>query len=143
MPFHPFLVHFPIAFLFGAMILHGIHLWRHNWICRAVGLWMIGLAALSSIFASISGGHELKKAGEIGYPIEVIQMMNRHELMGNIITWGTIIFFICWVYLFFKRMDDRRIDKLAMAFIMLLVILVSSTAYLGEQLVWVHGVGTP
>ena len=142
-PLHPALVHFPIALLYGAMILHAIHLWRHNWICRVVGMWLLGLAALSSIFASITGNWELTKAGEIGYPTAVIEMMSRHELMGNIVTWGSIIICIGWVSLFFKRMDDRRIDKLAMAFLVLLVMIVSFTAYLGGQLVWVHGVGTP
>ena len=143
LPLHPILVHFPIAFLYGAMILHGIHLWRHNWICRVVGMWMLGLAALCSIFASITGQWELTKAGEAGYPIEIIELMSRHELMGNMLTWGSSLIFIGWVYLFFENMDDRRIDKLAMAFLVLLVIIVSFTAYLGGQLVWIHGVGTP
>ena len=106
-------------------------------------MWLLGLAALSSIFASITGEWELTKAGETGYPTAAIEMMSRHELMGNIVTWGSIIICIGWVYLFFKRMDDRRIDKLAMAFLVLLVMIVSFTAYLGGQLVWVHGVGTP
>ena len=143
LPLHPTLVHFPIALLYGAMILHGIHLWRHNWICRVVGMWMLGLAALCSIFASITGQWELTKAGEAGYSTEIIELMSRHELMGNMLTWGSSLICIGWVYLFFKNMDDRRIDKLAMAFLVLLVIIVSFTAYLGGQLVWIHGVGTP
>ena len=143
LPLHPILVHFPIAFLYGAMILHGIHLWRHNWICRVVGMWMLGLAALCSIFASITGQWELTKAGEAGYSTEIIELMSRHELMGNMLTWGSSLICIGWVYLFFKNMDDRRIDKLAMAFLVLFVIIVSFTAYLGGQLVWIHGVGTP
>jgi uncharacterized membrane protein len=69
--------------------------------------------------------------------------MNRHELMGNIVTWGSITIFLIWIYLFFKNMEDRRIDILALAFLTLLVGMVSFTAYLGGQLVWVHGVGTP
>ena len=40
-------------------------------------------------------------------------------------------------------MEDRRVDILALAFLVLLVGMVSFTAYLGGQLVWVHGVGTP
>jgi uncharacterized membrane protein len=63
--------------------------------------------------------------------------------MGNIVTWGSITIFLIWIYLFFKNMEDRRIDILALAFLTLLVGMVSFTAYLGGQLVWVHGVGTP
>ena len=69
--------------------------------------------------------------------------MKLHEIMGNIITWGSIIFFISWIYLFFNYMDDKRVDKLMFAFLFLLVGFVFFTAYLGGTLVWVHGVGTP
>lgn len=143
LPLHPFLVHFPIAFLFGALVLHAIHLWRPNWICRVVSLWLLGLSTIFSIFSSVSGEWELIKAGEKAYPSEVIELINLHETMGNIITWGSIIFFISWIYLFFNYMDDKRIDKLMFAFLFLFVGLVFFTAYLGGTLVWIHGVGTP
>ncbi|MBT3479673.1 MAG: DUF2231 domain-containing protein [Candidatus Marinimicrobia bacterium] len=142
-PLHPAIVHFPIALLYGALILHSIHLWRPNWICRVVGMWLLGLAAAFSIFAAITGEREATKAGQVGYSTEIIELMNRHELMGNIVTWGSIILCLGWVYLFFKNMEDRRIDILALAFLILMVIIVSFTSYLGGQLVWVHGVGTP
>ena len=143
LPFHPFLVHFPIAFLFGALVLHTIHLYKPNWTCRVASLWLVGLSTIFSIFASISGEWELIKAGEKGYPSEVIELMKLHEIMGNIITWGSIIFFISWIYLFFNYMDDKRIDRLMFAFLFLLVGFVFFTAYLGGTLVWIHGVGTP
>jgi uncharacterized membrane protein len=104
-PLHPALVHFPIAFLYGALILHSIHLWRPNWICRVVGMWLLGLAATISIFAAMTGEREVAKAGQMGYSTEI--------------------------------------DSLAFAFLLLLVTIVSFTSYLGGQLVWVHGVGTP
>ena len=143
LPFHPFLVHFPIAFLFGALVLHTIHLCKPNWNCRVLSLWLVGLSTIFSIFASISGEWELIKAREKGYPSEIIELMKLHEIMGNIITWGSIIFFISWIYLFFNYMDDKRIDRLMFAFLFLLVGFVFFTAYLGGTLVWVHGVGTP
>ena len=142
-PLHPTLVHFPIAFLYGALILHAIQLWRPYWICRVIGLWLLGMAAFFGIFASIAGEKDLAHAGQVGYSSEIIELMNRHELMGNIVVWGSIIFFIAWITLFFKNMRDIRIDKLAFAFLLLLVAVVSFSAYLGGQLVWVHGVGTP
>ncbi|MBC8346417.1 MAG: DUF2231 domain-containing protein [Candidatus Marinimicrobia bacterium] len=142
-PLHPALVHFPIAFLYGAFILHAIQLWRPYWICRVIGLWLLGMAAFFAIFASIAGEREMIRAGQVGYSTEIIEIMNRHELMGNIVVWGSIILFIVWITLFFKNMKDRRIDILAFAFLFLLVGIVTFSAYLGGQLVWVHGVGLP
>jgi len=142
-PLHPALVHFPIAFLYGALILHAIQIWRPNWMCRVIGIWILGLSVALSIFSALTGEKEAARAGQVGYSTEILEIMNRHELMGNIVTWGSITIFLVWIYLFFKNMEDRRIDILALAFLTLLVGMVSFTAYLGGQLVWVHGVGTP
>ena len=142
-PLHPALVHFPIAFLYGALILHAIQLWRPNWMCRVIGMWLLGLSAALSIFSALTGEKEAARADQVGYSTEILEIMNRHELMGNIVTWGSITIFLVWIYLFFKNMEDRRVDILALAFLVLLVGMVSFTAYLGGQLVWVHGVGTP
>ena len=73
--FHPFLVHFPIAFLFGAFIFHSIHLIQSNWISKTIGLWLVGLSAMFSIFASITGEWELAKAGKNNYSTEIISLM--------------------------------------------------------------------
>ncbi len=142
-PLHPTLVHFPIALLYGALILHGIQLWRPHWMSRIIGLWLLGMSAVISIVASIAGQREMIRAGQIGYSTEIIEIMNRHEFMGNIVVWGSITLFIIWITLFFKNMEDHRVDILAFAFLALLVSTVSFTAYLGGQLVWVHGVGIP
>ena len=142
-PLHPTLVHFPIALLYSALILHGIQLWRPHWMSRIIGLWLLGMSAVISIIASIAGQREMIRAGQIGYSTEIIEIMNRHEFMGNIVVWGSITLFIIWITLFFKNMEDHRVDILAFAFLALLVSAVSFTAYLGGQLVWVHGVGIP
>jgi len=143
LPFHPFFVHFPIAFLFGALIFHSVYLFKPNWISRVISLWLVGLSTIFSIFASISGEKELIKAGEKGYSSEILELMKLHEIIGNIITWGSIVFFITWVYMFFNYKDDKRIDKLILAFLFLFVGLVFFTSYLGGTLVWIYGVGTP
>ena len=83
-PYHPILVHFPIAFLLGAFFLQGVHLYRPNWICRVVGMWLLGLAAFFSIFAAITGQWELTKAGKIGYDMKILEIISLHETMGNI-----------------------------------------------------------
>ena len=56
---------------------------------------------------------------------------------------GTGLFFIAWVYLLFKYKNDIRLDRLALAFLLLLFMIVTVSAYTGGQLVYIHGVGTP
>ncbi len=71
-PLHPALVHFPIAFLYGALILHAIQLWRPHWMCRIIGLWLLGMSAVISIATPIAGGREMISAGPKAYSTETI-----------------------------------------------------------------------
>jgi len=73
----------------------------------------------------------------------VLETIQRHELLGNIIAWGSIIVLIFWVYFFLKDMDDRRVDYLALAFLGLLAGMVVFTSYLGGTLAFIYGVGKP
>jgi len=141
LPLHPFFVHFPIGFLVGALILHAVHLIRPNWICRVIGLWLTGLSGISSMLASITGQWEFNKTLSQDYSQEIIQILERHQMLGNIVTWGTIVFFVIWVSLFFKKISDYRIDKIAFFILLILVGVVLFTAYLGGTLVWKFGVG--
>ena len=142
-PLHPAIVHFPIALITTALILHGIQLWKPNWLGRVVGMWLMGLATIFSIAAVLTGQKEAAKAGEIGYPTETLIFIERHETLGKIVVWGAILFFVSWVYLFLKYKNDLRIDRLALAFLLLLFLIVTVSAYTGGQLVYIHGVGTP
>ena len=142
-PLHPAIVHFPIALITAALILHGIQLWKPNWLSRVVGLWLMGLATISAIAAVLTGQKEATKASGIGYPTETLVLMERHETIGNIVVWGSILFFIGWIYLFLKYKNDIRLDRLALAFLLLLFMIVTISAYTGGQLVYIHGVGTP
>jgi len=143
LPLHPAIVHFPIALITTALILHGIQLWKSNWLGRVVGLWLMGLATIFSIAAVLSGKKEAVKSGEIGYPTETLIFIERHETIGNIVVWGSILFFVGWIYLFLKYKNDIRLDRLALAFLLLLFMIVTISAYTGGQLVYIHGVGTP
>ena len=140
-PLHPFIVHFPIGFLVAALILQTVHLLRPNWICRIVGLWLTGLSSVALLFASITGQAEYKKALNKDNSMEVMTMLDQHQLIGNIITWTTIVFFIVWLYLYFKKMEDRRIDKISQIVLLVIVAAVFFTARIVCKLVWEYGVG--
>ena len=96
-----------------------------------------------SIAATLTGQNEAARAGQVGYDTSVIEIINRHELLGNITAWGSVTLLIFWVYFFLKDMEDRRVDKLALVLLGLLSAIVIFNSYLGGTLTFIHGVGTP
>ena len=75
------------------------------------------------------------------YSSQVINILETHKLMGNILTWVLIVFTVIWVNVFFKKMDDRRIDIVAFIVLLSLTIGITITSYFGGTLVWEYGVG--
>ena len=140
-PLHPLLIHFPIGFIFAALILHSIYLLKPNWACRIGSIWLTGFSALFSLLASISGQLEYKKAIAMDYSSEILETLENHQTVGNIFTWTLIVFTLIWINFFFKRMDDKRIDVLAFFILLSLTFGVIITSYLGGTLVWEYGVG--
>ena len=140
-PYHPLLIHFPIGFIFAALIMHCIYLFRANWTSRIVSIWLTGFAALFSLLASISGQIEYQKALSKDYSSQVINILETHKLMGNILTWVLIVFTVIWVNVYFKKMVDRRIDIVAFIVLLSITIGITITSYFGGTLVWEYGVG--
>ena len=140
-PYHPLLIHLPIGFIFAALIMHSIYLLRANWTCRIVSLWLTGFAAFFSLLASISGQLEYQKALSKNYSSQVVNILETHKLMGNVLTWILIAFVIIWVNVFLNKMDDRRIDVVAFIILLCITIGIMITSYFGGTLVWEYGVG--
>ena len=140
-PYHPLLIHLPIGFIFAALIMHCIYLFRANWTRRIVSIWLTGFAALFSLLASISGQIEYQKALSKDYSSQVINILETHKLMGNILTWVLIVFTVIWVNVYFKKMVDRRIDIVAFIVLLSITIGITLTSYFGGTLVWEYGVG--
>ena len=141
LPLHPSIVHFPIALFITAFILQALHIWRPYWICRTTSMWLLGFGVLTSFGAILSGQQEAIKIGEGGHALDVLKAIQKHELIAEVTTWSSLIIFLIWLYLFFKFMDDTRIDKLALAFLGLLSLSVVVTSYLGGTLVYLHSLG--
>ena len=140
-PYHPLLIHLPIGFIFAALIMHCIYLFRANWTRRIVSIWLTGFAALFSLLASISGQIEYQKALSKDYSSQVINILETHKLMGNILTWVLIVFTVIWVNVYFKKMVDRRVDIIAFIVLLSIAIGITITSYFGGTLVWEYGVG--
>ena len=128
-PYHPLLIHLPIGFIFAALIMHCIYLFRANWTRRIVSIWLTGFAALFSLLASISGQIEYQKALSKDYSSQVINILETHKLMGNILTWVLIVFTVIWVNVYFKKMVDRRIDIIAFIVLLSITIGIIITSY--------------
>ena len=142
-PLHPAVVHFPIALITAALIFHTLHVCKPEWINRSIGLWLLGLSTIFSIVAVLSGQKEIQKAGESGYPTETLILIERHQTIGNIVVWGSILLFIGWLFLYLKNQVNNQVNHLAFAFLLLLFIIVIISGYTGGHLVFIHGVGTP
>lgn len=142
-PLHPAVVHFPIALITAALIFHTLHLYKPEWINRTIGLWLLGLSTIFSIVAVLSGQKEIQKAGELGYPTETLILIERHQTIGNIVVWGSILLFIGWLFLYLKNQVNNKVNHLAFAFLLLLFVIVIISGYTGGYLVYIHGVGTP
>ena len=141
LPFHPIIVHFPITLFIFAFIMQALHLWRPYWICRTTSMWLLGFGVLTSFGAMLSGQKEAITIGDKIYELDVLESIQNHELIASITTWSSLVIFFLWLYLFFKYMEDTRIDKLAFAFLALLSLSVIATSYLGGTLVYLHHIG--
>jgi len=140
-PLHPALVHFPIALISSAFFFQVLYLWKLPLIGRTMSMWLLGLGTLLSLPATISGQGDAVYAVQSGLETIVLETIQRHELMANFTTWGSLIVVITWVYLFLNNPQDKRIDRLALAFLGLLTGLVLFTGYLGGVLSFGYGVG--
>jgi len=142
-PFHITLVHFPIALIVSAFIFQALYLMKSNMICRTMSMWLLGLAAVMSIPATITGQKEAVLAGQSGLETIVLETIQRHEFMANLTSWGSILVAFLWLYFFLKNPHDLKIDRLALAFLGLLTGIVLFTNYLGGLLSHGYGVGMP
>ncbi len=108
-----------------------------------MSMWLLGLAALMSIPTTVTGQKEAINVGQAGFKTIVLETIQRHELMANMTTWGSVLVVILWIYFFLKDPHDFRVDRLALVFLGLLSGIVIFTAYLGSTLSHGYGVGMP
>jgi uncharacterized membrane protein len=140
---HPYLVHFPIALFVAAFLLHGLQLWRPKWFSRTIGLWLLGLGALTGFWTSLTGDKAAALAQQQPLVPKAVALLNQHTQWATLTSWGGLALFILWLYFFLKDRENRRVDVVALALLGLLAVGVMITSYLGSQLVFTQGVGLP
>ncbi|MFQ6674384.1 MAG: hypothetical protein ACE5GH_06330, partial [Fidelibacterota bacterium] len=68
-------------------------------------------------------------------------LLERHRAFATFTIWTSVAFTIGWLWLYLKYPGDRRVDVVALAFLLILSLAVGITGFLGGELVLTHGVG--
>lgn len=119
-----------------------IALLRPKWIGRAVPIWLLGLSVVFSLTSMLSGQEAAVAAlGKNGLSATVKALILQHEDFATFTVWTSLALLIGWLFLYLRFPDDRRVDLLAGAFLILLSAAVLFTGYLGGVLVMRYGVG--
>ena len=135
-PFHPILVHFPIALLFASVLFDVASTALTRDSLREAAQWLLGLGLLGGIVAAIAGGQAEGAAEKAGVAEALIET---HEALAYM-TLGIM------AVLFFSRLllRNRFSRKALIAYFMMAtvgLIAVSATGHTGGNLVYEHGAG--
>ncbi len=132
-----------VAFVFQIFAI-----WKPTWVNRLVPMLLLGLGVITSILAGISGQDAATMAITEMILLDFTRnAIETHERFANFTIWGSLIFLIGWLYLYFAQHLGKNypknsgIDYIALAFLFLLSLSVGITGYLGGELVMRYGVG--
>ena len=135
-PFHPMLVHFPIALLFASVLFDVASKALTCDSLREAALWLLGLGLLGGIVAAIAGGQAEGVAEKAGVAEALIET---HETLAYL-TLGIMAMLLLSRLLLRNRFSTRALAAyLVVATIELVA--VSATSHTGGNLVYEHGVG--
>ena len=135
-PFHPMLVHFPIALLFASVLfdIASAALTRDS--LREAAQWLLGLGLLGGIVAAIAGGQAEGAAEKAGVAEALIET---HETLAYL-TLGIMTVLLLSRLLLRNRFSTRA---LVVYFVMATIglVAISATGHTGGNLVYEHGAG--
>ena len=113
-----------------------------NWMDSRAPIWIFGFSLAMSFSSMISGqaaaNIAISKFG-LGEPAQAL--MARHENFATFTVWISLVVLIGWLWLYFRFPDNRRVDLVVLAFLILLTVAVVFTGYFGGELVMRYGVG--
>ena len=135
---HPYIVHFPIALIILSFFYQCLTVFMPSRLPAQLTLWALAPGVLATIPAVLTG--EKAEGSLTDIPEEVHDLIETHELFANITTWGGMILLCVWLYLVMKKVDNKQVQLLLLAFLGLLFTSVCVTGYIGGQLVHVHDI---
>jgi uncharacterized membrane protein len=135
--FHAMVIHFPIALIMAGFLSEIISLFSKKEFFRHASIYLLLLGALGASVAYISGSYagEGIEEGPLKIPMEL------HEQAAGITLWLAIIAALFNVILYFLKYDRRWTKWVFIILITALAGSVTTTGYLGGQLVYKHAAG--
>lgn len=135
-PFHPMLVHFPIALLFASVLFDVASTALTRDSLREAAQWLLGLGLLGGIVAAIAGGQAEGAAEKAGVAEALIET---HEALAYLTLGIMAVLFLSRLLL-----RNRFGTKALIAYFMVAAIglvAISATGHTGGNLVYEHGAG--
>ncbi len=135
---HPIVVHFPIALLITATFvgLLAVLFKNKREELKIVLYWILILGSIGVLAALVSGLYE---AGRVVHNEAIHKIMEKHELLGYIITSAFAIIAL-WVIIRKRKIQIRELTVITLLLLASSSVLVYS-AYLGGQMVYEQGAG--
>jgi uncharacterized membrane protein len=135
-PFHPMLVHFPIALLFVSVLFDVASraLTRDN--LREGALWLLGLGLLGGIAGAIAGTLAEDAAEKAGVAEALIET---HEMLAYLTLGIMTVLFLSRLLL--RNRFSTRVFAAYLVVATLGLVAVSATGHTGGNLVYEHGAG--
>ena len=134
-PWHPSIVHFPIALAAAAAVFQLIALGTGKSHFTVSALIALAIGAIMALAAAVTGTAQEEAAQRVP-GIEAV--LARHELLGTL---STAIMLALGITAFYLHMKKVLPSRLFLAALIALAILLQVTGYMGGQLVYIHGAG--
>lgn len=134
--YHPLLVHFPIAFIYGASLLYFVAWISASEKLQWTAFWVLLLAALSAAIALASGFYAA--------PGLMVSQSVRHELLSHhkhLMVSASILTGALTLWALASRPMPTRARFIFMAGLLLLMILIAAGADLGGEMVYGYNAG--
>ena len=134
--YHPLLVHFPIAFIYGAALLYLLAWITASERLQWAALWMLVLGSLSAAAALASGFYAA--------PGLMVSESVRNELLSHhkhLMVAASILIGVLTIWALASRPMPSRARYLFLAGLLAVVLLVAAGADLGGEMVYTYNAG--
>ena len=134
--YHPLIVHFPIAFIYGASLLYFLAWITASERLQWTGLWMLLLGALSAAAALASGFYAAPGLMVSQSVRDELLQHHKHLMVAASILTGALT-----IWALASRPMPRRFRYVFMAGLLAVMLLIASGADLGGEMVYGYNAG--
>ncbi len=134
--YHPLIVHFPIAFIYGAALMYFLAWLTASEKLQWTALWMLLLGAVSAAAALLSGFYAA--------PGLMVSQSVRHELLSHhkhLMVAASILTGVLTVWALASRPMPTRFRYIFLTGLVLVMLLIASGADLGGEMVYGYNAG--